>query len=180
MIRAVLIACALAACVQSNKVVCSDGRICPPGSTCDLENQRCTSPEQSAACEGRADDADCEVAGAPGVCRAGACDPLICGDNLVFGNEACDDDALSGQTCESLGYYRTTTGLACTDACQFDTQGCEGYCNDGTRDDGVELCDMADLAGATCQDVGFYDAAGLGCTPLCTFDVSQCTGYCGA
>ena len=42
-----------------------------------------------------------------------------------------------------------------------------------------EQCDGSDLAGTSCVDLGFYDAAGLACSATCTFDTSHCTGFCG-
>ena len=43
-----------------------------------------------------------------------------------------------------------------------------------------ELCDGAQLNGATCTSIGYYNATGvLACRADCTFDVSDCGGHCG-
>ncbi len=53
-------------------------------------------------------------------------------------------------------------------------------CGDGFLDPG-ESCDGADLAGQTCQSLGYYLPTGaLGCRADCTFDLSACGGaFCG-
>lgn len=75
------------------------------------------------------------------------------------------------------------------DDCDPDTQNCvntgdmESYCvsKTGTCDDGVldpgEDCDGNDLAGQTCQSLGYADGD-LACTSMCAFDESNCTS-CG-
>ncbi len=45
-------------------------------------------------------------------------------------------------------------------------------CGDGSQQ-AAELCDGADLAGQTCQSLGFAGGT-LGCLPDCTFDTSAC------
>lgn len=50
-------------------------------------------------------------------------------------------------------------------------------CGDDFLDPG-ELCDGADLGGATCLDHGFYSGA-LGCRADCTPDTSGCSQRCG-
>ena len=124
MARFVLAACALAACVQSNKVTCGD-LTCPPSYTCDLANQRCISPDQIAACRGNADGDACTVDGAPGQCAAGVCEPLVCGDGLVTGAEQCDGSNFAGKTCRDYHFY-DDAGLACTAACTVDTRSAAG------------------------------------------------------
>ncbi len=173
-----MIAFALGACLEADVVTCADGRVCPAGARCDDERQRCVSPEQLLACSGRSDDDACTFSGAPGTCRAGACDPLVCGDGLRSGTESCDGSDLGEDSCESLGFYAETTGLACGLDCRFDTAGCTGACGDGIVN-GNEQCDGDDLGSATCQTAGFYDPPGLACSPFCTWDVSACTGRCG-
>ena len=174
----IVVACALSACLEADVVSCADGRVCPAGSRCDDDRQRCVSPEQQLACDGLAEEAACDFSGAPGTCRAGACDPLICGDGLRSGTESCDGEDLGGTTCASLGFYAQTTGIACGIDCRFDTRGCDGACGDGVRN-GNEQCDQLDLGPADCTTAGFYDTPGLACSPFCIFDVSSCTGSCG-
>jgi len=50
---------------------------------------------------------------------------------------------------------------------------CALTCGDGRADTG-EACDGADLAGASCQTVGFVGGT-LACSSRCTFDTSGCT-----
>jgi len=173
-----IVACLFGGCLEADVVTCADGRVCPAGARCDDARQRCVSPEQQLACDGLADQDPCSVSGAPGTCRAGACDPLVCGDGLRSGTESCDGGDLGEATCASLGFYSETTGLACGLDCRFDTAGCLGACGDGILN-GTEQCDGDDLGTADCRTAGFYDAPGLGCSPFCTWDVSACTGRCG-
>lgn len=49
--------------------------------------------------------------------------PAICGDDVVAGDEACDQDDLANQTCESFGFTGGTLG--CKPDCTFDTSQCE-------------------------------------------------------
>ncbi len=171
-------ACLLGACLEADVVSCADSRVCPSGSRCDDERNRCVSPEQQVACNGLADAAPCVISGAAGTCRAGTCDPLICGDGMRTGTESCDGADLGDASCMSLGFYSETTGLRCADDCRFDTSGCSGACGDGILN-GNEQCDSADLGTADCRSAGFYDGPGLKCSPFCIWDVSSCTGKCG-
>ena len=49
--------------------------------------------------------------------------PSFCGDGVIDEGEACDGDALGGQTCVDIGDF-SGGDLGCTDACTFDTTGC--------------------------------------------------------
>ncbi|MDC0675954.1 hypothetical protein [Nannocystis radixulma] len=49
---------------------------------------------------------------------------------------------------------------------------CPGICGDGVADRD-EACDQSDMAGKTCEELGFAGGA-LGCKSDCTFDTSQC------
>ncbi len=161
---------AVAACVRSAEVVCDDGRICPPGNTCDDVDHLCVSPDQTAACTGLGEGDACEFSGVPGSCHAGACDPLLCGDGVRTGTEACDGNDLGGADCTTAGFY-APAGLACTPFCTFDTSHCVGRCGDGMID-GPELCDGAPPSG-TCIDNGF-DAGPLGCSGSCGASFADC------
>lgn len=139
--RGLLALLLVSGCVQSEEVHCADGRLCPPGYTCDDAHMRCLSADQVAACAGRDEGADCTIAGAPGGCRSGACEPLVCGDGVKSLNEACDGEDLGGATCKDAGFY-DDAGLACTSFCTFDTNACTGFCGDAMVN-GQELCDGA-------------------------------------
>jgi len=52
-------------------------------------------------------------------------------------------------------------------------------CGDGVIDPG-EQCDGAELAGSTCDNLGYYNTtAALACHPDCTFDLTACGNRCG-
>ena len=89
------------------------------------------SEAQRDACEGLADGTSCRVEGALGACRDQACEVFECGNGVREGTERCDGADLGDSTCATLGYDEETTGLACTDACQFDVEGCVRSCGDG-------------------------------------------------
>ena len=163
----------LSSCIQSAEVDCADGRVCPPGNTCDDANQRCLSPEQTAACIGEPDGSACSFSGVQGVCHDGACDPLLCGDGVRSGNEECDGNDLGGADCGSAGFYEKP-GLACTPFCTFDTSGCVGKCGDHIVN-GTELCDGAPPQGA-CTDDGF-DAGPLACGASCGASFTSCARF---
>jgi hypothetical protein len=171
--RAALVLALLGACVKSGEVQCSDGRLCPPGYQCDEANMRCLSTEQVAACSGRDEGADCSVAGAPGACRMGACEALVCGDGIRSLGEACDGTDLGGATCKDAGYY-DEAGLACTSFCTFDVTACSGFCGDATIN-GQELCDGAPPPGV-CVDYGF-DAGAVACGGSCGISFDACARF---
>ncbi len=105
-----------------------------------------------------------------------------CGDDAIdeaFG-EQCEGADLAGETCASLGLGVGT--LACTDACHFDTTGCEvaAVCGDGELDVPEEQCEGADLGGETCETLGYY-GGDLSCDSDCTFELVSCAtfGRCG-
>ncbi|MDY0003968.1 MAG: hypothetical protein RBU30_21905 [Polyangia bacterium] len=52
-------------------------------------------------------------------------------------------------------------------------------CGDGVAQPGEE-CDLSDLRGLSCQDLGF-DSGSLGCSSACLLDTAACIppGYCG-
>jgi spore coat protein CotH len=54
----------------------------------------------------------------------------------------------------------------------------EPFCGDGQRDQGAELCDGDDLAGKSCQSLGF-SIGELACREDCTLDTSDCLGEAG-
>ncbi len=100
----------------------------------------------------------------------------VCGDGTVaYPYEACEPDDLRGDTCESLGYYGGE--LACADDClSLDETACEaeGRCGDGLIQDAyLEECDGVELAGQTCETLGFGSGT-LACD-ACRFDDSGCS-----
>ena len=99
----------------------------------------------------------------------------VCGNDTREGDQVCDGTDLGGQTCQSQGYDEGT--LACLPDCTgFDTSGCFDsgpVCGNDIRE-GDEVCDGTDLAGQSCQSLGYDDGA-LACLPDCTgFDTSDC------
>jgi hypothetical protein len=105
----------------------------------------------------------------------------VCGDNVINRPaERCDGVALAGATCESLGLGPGT--LSCSASCTLDTAGCSAppACGDGVRNRPDESCDLADLGGVTCQDIGYLGGT-LACASDCSFDAAGCTGVpsCG-
>ena len=80
-----------------------------------------------------------------------------------------DDSSCIPGTCQSLGARCGSVNDGCGDL--IDCGPCSD-CGNGQIDDG-ELCDSANLAGETCQGLGFHEGS-LGCTDECTFDSSQC------
>lgn len=103
-----------------------------------------------------------------------------CGNGVVDAAEVCEGADLSGQSCMSLGLGTGT--LACLPNCNgHQTQGCmnnnPATCGNG-RAEGTEVCDGADLGGATCQSLGFTGGT-LSCAADCRTRVTTgCTGTC--
>ena len=99
-----------------------------------------------------------------------------CNGGVIDGDEVCDGADLGGTTCDDFDGL-TGDGLACAmDCAAFDTTACTPVvCGDGMAN-GDEVCDGADLAGASCADVEGYSGMGLVCTDDCGgFDISACT-----
>jgi hypothetical protein len=175
-IRALIVAVALGACLHPAEVACDDGRVCPFGTQCDDRHRRCITQDELDACGDRGDGAQCSVAGRNGVCEGGVCVLAVCGDGVRDAPEDCDGADLGGADCTTLGFY-DAAGLACTAYCTFDVNACTGSCGDGVVD-GPEICDGAPPPGKSCADFGF-DVGALGCLPhFCTPDFSGC-GFIG-
>lgn len=99
----------------------------------------------------------------------------LCGDGITEGAEVCDGLDLGTATCESLGFASGT--LLCGAGCVPDVSGCvlqtvSAACGNAVVDAG-EDCDLNDLGGASCGDLGFF-GSGLACGPGCQFDTSTC------
>src|SRR5262245_12991944 len=93
----------LSGCLRSQSVVCSDGTICPPGTTCDVEHGQCLTPDQLTSCLDKQDGDLCPIANALGICRDGLCLAVLCGDGVVQGSEQCDS-APPDFSCLDQGY----------------------------------------------------------------------------
>lgn len=167
---------------------CGDG-VLEPGEECDdgiggtdVVLGAC----QSAAGDlGRVWCRDCRI-------DSGECD--VCGNGLVvgwrdeawdakwrdegwdegLGDEDCDGDDLTGETCTSLGLGDGT--LACTSECTFDTSACS--CGDGVRA-GDEECDLQDFGDATCESLEHTGGGNLECSEDCLILDWACTAECG-
>jgi hypothetical protein len=107
--------------------------------------------------------------------------PEICNGADDDCDSACDDGfgCCRGTTrdCSALGFFAGSA--VCRGDCSgFDTATCTN-CGNGVRN-GTEVCDGADLGGATCSSIGMGFAPGgsLRCAAGCGFDTSGCT-RCG-
>ncbi len=103
----------------------------------------------------------------------------VCGNNVVDASELCDGVDLAGQTCQGRGFVAGTL-LCLADCSGFDENGCtiSETCGNGQRD-GMEECDQSDLAGTTCEVLGYLGGT-LDCQANCLFDESGCNnGTCG-
>ena len=168
--------------------------VCPPGQENCLDSDLlCWDNSQ---CESRTDGKT--------VCNMSTfeCEKPVtgpsCGDGIINGNEACDKKELNHKTCRDFPGFVDGI-LACNDACQFDTSGCEQctsydlsacqphqicnnghcvnttepYCGDGIIN-GNEACDGTELNQKSCRDFpGFVDGI-LACNDACQFDTSAC------
>jgi hypothetical protein len=123
LVAAVAIGLPLAGCVTTVSQSCGGELICPENTRCDVENHRCISATEEAACAGLDEGESCTLLGAKGTCRAGICQPHFCGDGVVSDLEECDGaPALGDQTCSSHG----DRGFArCTESCQVSFDSCE-------------------------------------------------------
>lgn len=132
---------------------CDDENPCTGVETCDLSTHACepgAAPAEGDACP-RGEDPD-------GVCRAGVCVDAGCGNNVVDGDDQCDDgNAVNGDGCET----------DCTFSCTSDED-----CATATVCDGDHTCD---LATHTCQGTGDLDCDDESpCTVDSCHDVDGC------
>jgi len=136
---------------------CGDGNDCNGIERCNLTTHRCQSGvalETDKPCQ-RADHS-------AGVCKAGLCAPLGCGDGNQLGTEACDDgNSVANDGCE----------LDCSLTCQTDAD-----CSDGNLCNGVETCGV-DAQGKKVCNAG---TSGVQClqTQLCRGQCEPATGGC--
>ncbi|MEQ8277407.1 MAG: hypothetical protein RMA76_02635 [Deltaproteobacteria bacterium] len=103
----------------------------------------------------------------------------MCGNGIIEGNEICDSQAIPPDRfrCDDWGYLPGGE-IACKPDCTPNFSACRhSVCGDGNVE-GTEMCDAANLNGATCESRGFAGGT-LGCN-ACTFDESACiTPGCG-
>jgi len=144
--KALLLAlAALAACVSSDAVTCSDGKLCPAGSKCvALTNpnpqatnpnpELCATQQQLAVCEGIADGVACTDDS--GTCYGGLCiSPKGCGNGWLDPSEVCDDgNQTSGDGCSADCKSLETCGNGIVDAVKHEE------CDDGNNID-HDACD---------------------------------------
>lgn len=107
------------------------------------------------------------------------CGPATsCGNGRVDPSEVCEGADLAGGSCANLGLG--TGSLSCLPNCNgYNTSACQTgpRCGDG-RVEGAEVCDGAELLGATCQSLG-YTGGVLTCSADCTSRNTQaCVGAC--
>ncbi len=150
---------------------CGDGELAP-GEVCDgaqLDGTSC----QSLGYEGGGKLScakDCKSFDA-----AGCVTSARCGDGAIGGPEVCDGSKLDGASCQLLGFEKGGT-LTCAHDCRgFDTAGCAtaARCGDGAIS-GPEVCDGAQLNGASCAVLGFAGGT-LACRADCGgYDLSGC------
>ena len=105
--------------------------------------------------------------------------PSTCNNGTIDAGEVCDGTKLNGATCASVVGAGSTGVLKCGDGCKhFDTRGCSApqSCGDGKIDIG-EVCDGANLAGATCALIVGYGSTGkLRCKANCSdYDTGLCS-----
>jgi len=118
----------------------------------------------------------CQIDGRDGVttcdaatCKWGPCEPVVCGDGSVSGNERCDSES---RTCTVYGYAGTQTCNGTCDgwnACQVD-----GSCGDGVVN-GSETCDGSAPVACT-TELGYNGS--ITCDN-CQLSACQTGEYCG-
>lgn len=149
---------------------CGDGVINRLGEACDgpdLPTTSCADVGQGTgtlACSSRCtfDTSGCSVA-------------ATCGDDLRNQDfEVCDGADLAGLTCESFGFSAGELGCS-ADCTTLDDSACTEApsCGDGVVNQPGEVCDFADLNGATCESIELGSGS-LSCDQDCTFDTSGC------
>jgi cysteine-rich repeat protein len=155
--------------VAPSGTVCDDGTLCPASLVCAPAGG-CAEPDQLAACEGRADDAVCSLAGiGDGLCRDGLCIVARCGDGVLDPGEGCDEGEANAPDGTCLPDCKRPT---CGDgAVQGDEQ-----CDDGAANGDDRAC-LPTCVAASCGDGRLR--VGVGSTEACDAGVANAdTGAC--
>lgn len=138
--RRLLLAVALAGCVESGLVECPDDRLCPRGTACDVAHHTCVAPDQLTACDGLPELTSCTATGVDaGRCFDGVCLPAGCGNGFIEPpEELCDDgNTIGGDNCSADCRSREVCGDGFTDKLRAEE------CDDGNsngRDGCTNLC----------------------------------------
>jgi cysteine-rich repeat protein len=107
----------------------------------------------------------------------------VCGDSIIQAPndmwiyEQCDKLNLNSLQCGDFNPYNGGN-LLCNGRCSRDFSGCTGgtfVCGDGLKNQLSEDCDGSDLAGWSCNALGYY-AGTLRCSAGCLFSKSGCSG----
>lgn len=97
-----------------------------------------------------------------------------CGNEIIEAPlEECEGSNLNGATCESEGFLQGTLRCSST-SCTYDVSGCVAPgCGNTIIEAPTEQCEGSNLAGATCQSLGFVQGT-LSCDGSCRYDTSMC------
>ncbi len=96
-----------------------------------------------------------------------------CGDGVRSPAEVCDGTDVGGWTCRDFGY--AVGQVRCTQDCELDVSGCEGFCGDNHRDPG-EACDGFDLEVTDCEDLELGTGL-VHCSDDCRLVVRGCSEW---
>lgn len=134
-----------AACVSPDMTVCGD-LVCGVTQRCAPAGDRCVDEEEFSACLGLDEAAACALDGVPGICRAGLCTIVRCGNGAVDPGERCDD----GNTISADGCNATcTSDESCGNGVIELVEACD--CGDGSTPAGV-ACGETINGGAICDE----------------------------
>jgi hypothetical protein len=115
-VKRAILALLTAACIGSGTHRCPNGTVCPDTLVCSPAGE-CVAPEAVSTCAGAdAAGGPCTIFGNPGVCRAGLCIQIACGNGYVDPGEVCDPgppDDPTDPTCRSdcRDHFRCGNGL---------------------------------------------------------------------
>ncbi len=161
------------------------GELCDAGAATPLCDDDCTPVGCGDGVVNAAAGEACDDAGESAICNVD-CSASMCGDGITntSAGESCDDmgeslacDADCSPSSCGDGLVNAVAGEACDDA--GETAACDADCTLATCGDAWvnaaagEQCEGDDLAGATCQALG-YLVGTLACAPTCAFDVGGC------
>lgn len=117
----------LGACMYNSETTeCTRGVRCPPELVCVENHGVCGPIDRVVACSDLPDDAVCQVAGLPGVCKQGICAPVPCerAAECADGNP-CTDDACNQGRCEhTANDAPCDDGLFCNGADHCENKQC--------------------------------------------------------